>query len=215
METNNYFTQDGYFTHSLPATPGTSSPFNATREALPDSVPGYWPKWEDGAWLMVQDLRGTEFWYPDGYSDTIKELGESLPAGVLTTPPPTIIHTTHNGSEWLLDKDRLIKAVQENRKEALNAGFLVDGVLFDSDYNARIAYEELRSRFALDPEYSRRWKASGTTWVTMDKTLFDQLQVAGEKHIADCFEWEETKTIAINQVEDPAEFANISIEFGT
>lgn len=210
---NHYFNPDGYYTHSLPASPGTMPPANACRDPLPAALPGQWPKFENGKWVMVPDLRETEFWYPDGTTGRVDEIGECLPPGVMVTPPPTPNHTEHNGIEWLLNKGKLIVAVKENRKKALDAGFLVDGVLWDSDINARVAYQEVGTVFAADSGYEVLWKTSGTNWVTLDSSLYSKVVAAGQQHIADCFAWEQAKNEEINAAQN-TELGSVSIIFG-
>ena len=75
------------------------------------------------------------------------------------------------------------------KKQKLNEGFYVNETLFDSDTNARLAYAELRLKISRDPTYTVSWKASEGNWVTMDVALLDQIESAGEEHIANVFAW--------------------------
>ena len=79
--------------------------------------------------------------------------------------------------------------LNQEKKERLDAGFMVNGVLFDSDSNARLAYAELAMKFRADPSYTIRWKASSGVWVDMDYELFQAVYAAGEVHISSVFEW--------------------------
>lgn len=80
--------------------------------------------------------------------------------------------------------------INEGKNVALDGGFMHDGVLFDSDAKARLAYLELALKLGQDGAYSTMWKASTGSWVTMDATLFAALQPAYEAHIQACFGWQ-------------------------
>ena len=80
-------------------------------------------------------------------------------------------------------------ALNQEKKQKLNSGFYIDDILFDSDTNARLAYAELRLKISRDPAYTVPWKASEGNWVTMNAALLDQIESAGEEHIANVFAW--------------------------
>lgn len=84
-------------------------------------------------------------------------------------------------------------AIQAEKVRARDAGFLVDGVLFDSDQSARISYAELAPRLSSDPTFTTPWKASAGVWVTMDAALFARVQAAGTAHIRAAFAWQEAR----------------------
>ena len=73
------------------------------------------------------------------------------------------------------------------KNAARDAGFEIDGVLWDSDYHARIAYAEVAQIIASDPTYTAAWKASEGVWVTMDAATLALIQAAGRTHIETCF----------------------------
>ena len=85
------------------------------------------------------------------------------------------------------------KAIQAGQVKAKAGGIVVNGILFDSDLSARMAYNELALRFSQNPTFSTRWKASTGSWVTMDAVLFSQVMAAGEAHIQGCFAWQEER----------------------
>jgi hypothetical protein len=62
-------------------------PAHATLIAPPEFAPGQWPVWQNGAWELAVDLRGTAYWLADGTPGTIEAVGEGLPAGASLTPP--------------------------------------------------------------------------------------------------------------------------------
>jgi len=75
------------------------------------------------------------------------------------------------------------------KKEKLNAGFEVNGILFDYDNNARIAYRELKDTFRDNPSFLTSWKASEGQWITMDAEMFSIIEIAGKSHISKIFNW--------------------------
>jgi hypothetical protein len=89
-------------------------------------------------------------------------------------------------------RQRLLAAIGERKNALRDGGFTVGGVLWDSDYNARVAYAELAQHLAKDPGYFTRWKASEGNWVDMTAALFDTVYAAGVAHIAAAFAWQES-----------------------
>jgi hypothetical protein len=81
-------------------------------------------------------------------------------------------------------------AIQTAKTRARDAGFLVDGKLFDSDQSARTAYLELANMLTEDASYTTPWKASPGVWVTMDAALYAKVKVAGTAHVSACFSWQ-------------------------
>lgn len=81
-------------------------------------------------------------------------------------------------------------AIQAGKNAARDRGFTLDGVLYDTDAEARLAYLEIATKLGQDPTYSTPWKASAGAWVTMDAALFAALQPAYEAHIQACFAWQ-------------------------
>lgn len=87
--------------------------------------------------------------------------------------------------------------IQAEKKRGVDGGVMVDGVLFDSDQAARMAFIELGQRLAVNPAYSTRWKASMGVWVTMDAAMFAAVNAAGEVHVAQRFAWQEARDAEI------------------
>jgi hypothetical protein len=87
----------------------------------------------------------------------------------------------------------LLAAINAEKNRRRDGGFTVDGVLWDSDYAARLAYAEVRTAFDADPAYTVEWKASAGQWVTLDKALYDAVRAAGAAHIAAAFAWQRQK----------------------
>lgn len=101
-----------------------------------------------------------------------------------------------------------LESINNAKNAALDGGFLHDGVLFDSDSKARLAYLEFAFKLGQTPEYSTAWKASTGQWVTMNAELFTALQSSYEAHIQACFAWQaarEQELAAALALEDDAE----------
>lgn len=81
-------------------------------------------------------------------------------------------------------------SLQAEKCRARDAGFLVEGVRFDSDQAARTSYLELSDLLAADPLYSTPWKASPGAWVVMNASLYAKVKAAGAAHISACFAWQ-------------------------
>jgi hypothetical protein len=98
-----------------------------------------------------------------------------------------------------------LTAINDGKNLALDGGFYHDGVLFDSDTKARLAYLELSLKLSQDATYTTAWKASTGVWVTMDATLFMALQPAYEAHIQACFGWQAAREMEVAAAETVAE----------
>jgi hypothetical protein len=90
-----------------------------------------------------------------------------------------------------------LSAIQAGKNAARDGGFVHEGVLFDSDSGARLAYLELSTKLLQTPAYSTPWKASTGVWVTMDAALFLALQPAYEAHISACFAWQAAREMEV------------------
>ena len=91
--------------------------------------------------------------------------------------------------------------VQAEKRKIRDAGVIVDGVLFDSDLAARIAYAELGAKFSENPEYiAASWKASSGQWVDMGLEKYRQVMTSGEDLMQTIFAWQKIKESAINEM---------------
>lgn len=105
-----------------------------------------------------------------------------------------IARTAEEESKRLADaKAAKLAAIHAEKNRARDGGFMVDGVLFDSDLPARTSYAELAIAMQQDHAFSTRWKASDGVWVDMTSVLFGQVYAAGRAHIEACFAWQEAK----------------------
>jgi FMN phosphatase YigB (HAD superfamily) len=107
-----------------------------------------------------------------------------------------------------------LAAIQTEKSRARDAGFFVDGVLFDSDSAARVAYLELAMRLQAEPTFSTAWKASDGVWVTMDATLYAQVKAAGTAHISACFAWQAAREVEVAAAQTVAEVQAVSAVYG-
>lgn len=102
---NYYFNHDHSlhpFTGSDYANKDSFSPVNALR-IEPETLPGFWPCEQDGAWVLIPDHRGTKVYdTATAQESEIKELGR-LPDSVTTTAPD-VEFPKWNGKKWVTDK---------------------------------------------------------------------------------------------------------------
>jgi len=137
----------------------------------------------------------------------------------LVVPPgPTDLYKTDDGVNWIFDidtaKKNLFASIQAEKKRVKDGGFPLDGVLFDSDDAANIAYLQLQVKLSSTPDYTIRWKASAGVWITMDATLFTSVAAGLEAHYSACFAWQEAKEIEIASCTTAAELEAVSVVFG-
>jgi hypothetical protein len=83
-----------------------------------------------------------------------------------------------------------LAAIQAEKCWVRDGGFVVDGVLFDSDQSARISYTELALKLSADPTFTTPWKASAGAWVTMDAPKYVEVSTLGGAHIQAVFAWQ-------------------------
>lgn len=103
-----------------------------------------------------------------------------------------------------------LERINEGKNVALGGGFAHDGVLFDSDTKARLAYLELSLKLGQDATYTTPWKASRGIWVTMDAALFMALQPTYEAHIQACFGWQAAREMEVAAAETVEEVESVS-----
>ena len=141
---------------------------------------------EPGVWLIPAGATGIA--PPLPHPGKVRRFNGA--AWELVDPPqegPTDPEYIPNLEEALTAK---LDAINSGKNVALDAGFVHDGVLYDSDYKARLAYLEAATQFQLDPEFSTHWKASAGQWVTMNAALFAALIPVYRAHVQACFAWQ-------------------------
>jgi hypothetical protein len=107
-----------------------------------------------------------------------------------------------DSGRWVLSRAALLQAVSAEKNRRRDSGFMLDGVLWDSDYAARLAYAEMAARFAAAPDCTVHWKASAGNWVMLDSALFDRVRTAAEAHIAAAYEWQRQQEESLASVPD-------------
>jgi len=114
--------------------------------------------------------------------------------------------------------DKALRDINNNlnqeKKKAKSEGIQVDGILFDTDSEARIAYLELMVKFMIDPTYTvQDWKASEGSWVVMDITLFNKLVAAWEQRLSSLFSFIKTKETEIKSKNTKEELESVNVKF--
>ncbi len=96
-------------------------------------------------------------------------------------------------------KDQLLQAIRDQKVAMRDGGMDVHGLKFDTDTNARIAYNELVMKFMVDPTYVvQDWKASEGVWVQMDFGLYQEVMATGEALLQQVFAWQREQEAIIN-----------------
>ncbi len=103
-----------------------------------------------------------------------------------------------------------LNKIQLGKNTARDGGFEVDGVTYDSDTTARLAYLELADKLKADPSFTTTWKATEYEWVVMDAALYAQIAAAGETLIQSVYDWQTTQSGAALAATDRAELAAVS-----
>jgi len=172
-------------------------------------------KWPDnteynGQWVgAVDTITKNRVWhfynYPDAWSEQERDYWG-------------VVWVEDEVAEETIDEilHRKLNEIQLEKNRVRDGGFQHNGVHFDSDAEARLAYLELSIQLSIDPAYSTQWKASSRQWVNMDLDLFNQVLPAYKDHIEFCFEWQGLKeyqlTTAYNSG-DKSQLESISTVF--
>lgn len=149
-----------------------------------------------------------------GETFTLQQLTDPIPRGGIDTPPPVLTGTEVAqwvGQRWVVLPERptpppvdiaalaqaKLTAINDGKNTALDNGFMLNGILWDSDSKARLAYLELATKMNDDPTYTTYWKASTGSWVNMTAELFAQVKAAYEAHIQGCFAWQAAREMEV------------------
>lgn len=98
----------------------------------------------------------------------------------------------------------LLAAIAARKNSFRDGGFVLNGIRWDSDPSARLAYAELAQRLASAPAFTTRWKASEGQWVDLTAALFQSVYTAGAAHIAVAFAWQEAEEARLAATPDAA-----------
>lgn len=142
-----------------------------------------------------------------------KEQGQTIQAGE-NGQPVAVAGSAVLSLETL--RTQKANAIQQEKNRVKNSGFTVllgdDSVRFDSDSAAQIAYMQLQVQLAANASLSLRWKASGSTWVTMDAALCTQVQAANKAHTQACFAWQDERDAALEVAMTAEEISAVALD---
>ena len=125
-------------------------PAHATTVPTQEQPTGFASVWDTGTWRRVEDHRGVAG-FIGANPHVISELGP-LPEGWSSdVAGPAYTRETVLG----------IVNTKKNRKR--DGGFTFDGIRYDTDQSARLAYAELAVKLMRDPSFTTMWKASEGT----------------------------------------------------
>lgn len=148
-----------------------------TTQLKPPTAAGMIANFSGTGWSLLKNWAGTTYWLEDG-TECVHQEHHELPGGALSEKPIIPI------------PPRTADDINQERKAMIDAGCYVNGVLFDADSNAQIAYMGFEKALQFDPTYSTSWKASAGVWVTMNATLYAQVVPVILAHVAACFAWQ-------------------------
>lgn len=118
-------------------------------------------------------------------------------------------------TELALEK---VKTIKEERDKKLSSGIVVDGVLFDTDEKAILAYMRFIIATILNPSITiPDWRASDNTWVTMDATLISKILTKWLQIEPAAFSWQKNKLSEVQSAYENADvttLSNISTTYG-
>lgn len=93
---------------------------------------------------------------------------------------------------------RKLDAIQKEKCRVRDSGVAVDGIIFDTDNAARIAYLEFLGMSQMNPGYTEpNWKASENIFVSMTQELFFKVVLARQANERNAFEWQKARVIEV------------------
>jgi hypothetical protein len=109
-------------------------------------------------------------------------------------------------------KDHKKAELQAEKVRVRDGGVMVGGVLFDTDQNARLAYQEFFMMWTLNPAYTvEKWKASPGAWVVMDGAKYQEVMQAGAQQMQAVYSWQEQQETTLKS----ATTAEAVVQVGT
>jgi len=147
-------------------------------------------------WIYLPDHRGKVYWTKEmAWSDQGLPIlyPGILPEGATLEPPQKPIGVL---------KTELKFKIRDHKRKLRNAGVVVDGVRFDTDYNAELAYMSFIENTKSNPNYVKRWRASADKWVDMNRTLCLRVKKAVDAYIDNVYRWQELKEIELGNTPD-------------
>lgn len=111
-----------------------------------------------------------------------------------------------------------VNKIKEERDKALSSGIIVDGIKFDTDEKAILAYMRFIIATILNPSITiPDWKASDNTWVTMDAYLISKILTKWLQVEPAAFSWQKNKLAEVQsayQSSDVTALSNVSTIYG-
>lgn len=157
--------------------------------AMPSGGVRHYKSCSEDELIAAGYLAYTEDAVPEHYAPGVYEDVET-PDKIHRTYPNPILQA----APW---RQQLTNAIQVKKVTKRDGGFLVDGVLFDSDAGANIAYLNFGVLLQQAPSTVQRWKTSGNTWVDMDAALFTKVSAGFATNLRAAFAWQDSMTQAL------------------
>lgn len=108
-------------------------------------------------------------------------------------------------------KKQKLAELSTKKNTAKSSGFLVDGVLWDSDEAAWIVYNSLTIAFYTNPSYTvENFKVSEGNWITMTSDIFSKAYAKGNEELQAIFTKYKEKTAAVANALTSEEVAKIT-----
>lgn len=150
-------------------------------------------------WVYLPDYRGKLYWEKDAsWRDPgcpVIYPGE-LPEGASLVPPKKPANIL---------RAELKTEIRHRKQQMRKAGVTVGdfgGARFDTDYNAELAYLTFLEETRINPAYTKRWKASDGSWLTMTRDLCLKVRQAVRDHIDSVYAWQERAEILLSRTKD-------------
>lgn len=136
------------------------------------------------------------------YCRTYKRL--SSPWVIVAGPPPSEESVLGEDGLWIVKDKRteLLERISTEKKIRRDSGFVKNGILWDSDPAAHLAYVSVHATFIIDPDHITKWRASQGVWVDMNLELFSEVYAAYLTHIEQVFQWQYQKEQELAALED-------------
>lgn len=170
----------------------------STQDPPPEVMEGYaiCRDINNNKWVHLPDYRGKFYWTKDmSWNDPglpILYPGE-LPEGASLNPPMKPSHILRTELKF---------QIRDLKRKKRNAGVVVDKVLFDTDYNAELAYISFVDNTRHNSNYVKRWRASTEVWVDMTRDLCLKVKKAVDEYIDNVYKWQELKEIELSNTPD-------------
>lgn len=111
-----------------------------------------------------------------------------------------------------------VDSIKEERDKVLSSGIIVDGIKFDTDEKAILAYMRFIIATILNPSITiPDWKASDNTWVTMDAYLISKILTKWLQVEPAAFSWQKNKLAEVQsayQNNNVTALSNVSTVYG-